>query len=257
MWVDSHAHLDDARFAEDRDEVLARAWEAGVRRILTIGNGAGPDDMACGVPLAREHDWIYTTVGVHPHDASRMERAHLAMMEDLTAEPRVLAIGEAGLDYHYDNSPRSAQREAFEAQLDLAKRCDLPIIIHTREADDDMIRILEEKKPRRGVVHCFTSGAELAERALDLGLMISFSGILTFNQADDIREIAACIPEDRFLVETDAPYLAPVPNRGKRNEPAFVTDTACVLAGIRGMSPEELGERTTQNFEQLFGLDPA
>lgn len=256
MLVDSHAHLDDARFAEDRDEVLARAWNAGVRRILTIGNGTGPDDMACGLPLARQHDWVFTTVGVHPHDASRMQPRHLVMMEELAAETRVLAIGEAGLDYHYDNSPRSAQREAFEAQLDLANRCDLPIVIHTREADDDMIRILHAKKPRRGVVHCFTSGAELAERAVDLGLMISFSGILTFGKADALRAVAAHVPDDQFLVETDAPYLAPVPHRGKRNEPAFVAETATLLAGVRGVSPEELGTRTTRNFERLFGLEP-
>jgi TatD DNase family protein len=252
MVVDSHAHLDDARFAADREQVLERAWQEGVRRILTIGNGTGPDDMTCGFELAREYDWIHTTVGVHPHDAARMEPRHLAMAEELASDDRVLAIGEAGLDYHYDNSPREIQRAVFEAQIDLANRCDLPIVIHTREADEDTIRILEERRPRRGVIHCFTSGATLAERALDLGLMMSFSGILTFKRTETIRDVAARVPEDRLLVETDCPYLAPVPDRGRRNEPAFVTRTAEVLSEIRGVPLAELFESTTRNFERLF-----
>jgi TatD DNase family protein len=254
MLVDSHCHLDDARFEGDRDAVLARAWDAGVRGILTIGNGAGPDDMACGLDLARSRDWIYTSVGVHPHDASRMESRHLERMRELAADPRVVAIGEAGLDYHYDNSPRSLQREAFAAQLALAGELDLPVVIHTREAEADTIRLLDEHRPPRGVVHCFTGSAELAERALDLGLMISFSGILTFAQASPLREIALAIPGDRLLVETDAPYLAPIPNRGRRNEPAWVLDTLRVLAEARGETPEGLAAETTANFERLFGV---
>lgn len=257
MVVDSHAHLDDARFSSDRDEVLERAQAAGVRRILTIGNGTGPDDMGCGLALARAHGWIYTSVGVHPHDGGRMEPRHLNLMEELAADPRVVAIGEAGLDYHYDNSPRTVQREVFSAQLEVARRCNLPVIIHTREADEDMIEILENGPPLRGVVHCFTSGPELAARALDLGLMISFSGIVTFKDAEAIRAVAVSVPEDRLLVETDSPYLAPVPNRGQRNEPSFVVETVRALAKIRGVSPEVLSQSTTRNFEHLFGLDPA
>ena len=257
MFVDSHAHLDDPRFEGDREAVLERAWAAGVRRILTIGNGAGPDDMGCGLALAREHDWIYTTVGVHPHDAARMAPEHLTQMENLASGDRVVAIGETGLDYHYDNSPRDVQRDVFAAQLDLANRLDMPVIVHTREADADTIALLEAKRPRRGVIHCFTSGLDLAGTALGLGLMISFSGIVTFPGAGGIRAAAARVPEDRLLVETDAPYLAPVPNRGKRNEPGFIPATAAALADIRGVSLEALAEATTRNFGVLFALDSA
>lgn len=254
MLVDSHAHLDDARFQPDFDAVLERARAAGVRGILTIGNGTGPDDMGCGLGLARRHDWIFTSVGVHPHAAARMSEHHLAMMRDLAASDRVVAIGETGLDYHYDNSPRPTQREAFAAQLDLANACDLPVIIHTREADTDTIRLLGEHRPRRGVVHCFTSGRELADCALGMGLMISFSGIVTFPKADDLRAIAAGVPPDQIMIETDAPYLAPVPNRGKRNEPSFVAETAEVLARARGETLDVLAAQTTRNFERLFGV---
>lgn len=254
MLVDSHLHLDDPRFDADRDAVLARARQAGVGAALTIGNGSGPDDMGCGLALARAHDWIFTSVGVHPHDASRMEPRHQEMMAELAAHDRVVAIGETGLDYHYDNSPRPVQREAFGRQLALARTCDLPVIVHTREAEEDTIALLGEHGPLRGVVHCFTGSAKLAERALDMGLMLSFSGILTFPKSDALRTVAARVPEDRLLVETDAPYLSPVPHRGQRNEPAFVTATAAALARLRGASPERLGEATTENFKRLFGV---
>jgi len=254
MLVDSHAHLDDARFGEDRDAVLERAWDAGIRTILTIGNGEGSDDMACGVPFAEGCDWIYTTVGVHPHDAERVEPRHLAMMEELAARDRVLAIGETGLDFYYDNSPRDTQCAVFRSQVELAVRLDLPVIIHTRDADPETIRILEDLQPRKGIVHCFTGGEALARSALDLGLMISFSGILTFKTADPIRSIAAWVPTDRTLVETDAPYLAPVPHRGKRNEPAFVSETARTLAEIRNTDEATIHEQTTRNFHDLFGI---
>jgi TatD DNase family protein len=254
MLVDSHAHLDDARFDPDRDEAIRRAWEAGVRGILTIGNGSGPDDMGCGLPLARAHPWIYTTVGVHPHDAGRAESRHFKLMEELARDPNVLAIGEAGLDYHYDNSPRPVQREVFRAQLELANRVDLPVVIHTRDADPDTIALLGETPPARGVVHCFTGGADLMEYALGLGLMISISGILTFPRSEGLRELVRRVPDDRLLVETDAPYLAPAPHRGRRNEPAFVHRTAEALAGLRGVSPERLAGQTAANFERLFGV---
>jgi TatD DNase family protein len=252
MLIDSHAHLDDPRFEEDRDAVLHRAWDAGVRRILTIGNGNGPDQMGCGIPIAEAHDWIYTSVGVHPHDASKVEAHHYDLLENLSAHPCVLAIGETGLDYYYDHSPRDIQREVFRRHLQLSQKLRLPVIIHTRDADDDTERLLRETPPAGGVIHCFTSGQKLAEYALSAGLLISFSGIVTFPKSQPLAEIARQIPSDRFLVETDCPYLAPVPHRGKRNEPVFVAATARFIAGLRGISPEQLGESTSANFLGLF-----
>jgi TatD DNase family protein len=252
MLADSHAHLDDARFAADREELIQRAWDAGVRRILTIGNGTGPDDMGCGIPYAESRNWIFTSVGIHPHDASKAEDRHFPMMETLAKHPRVLAIGETGLDYHYDSSPRDVQCQVFERQLELAGRLRLPVIVHTREADDDTERILQTAAPVNGVLHCFTSSAHLAEVALRLGFLISFSGIVTFPNARDLADIARSVPADRLLVETDCPYLAPVPHRGKRNEPAFVADTAKFIANLREITVEELADVTTRNFTRLF-----
>jgi TatD DNase family protein len=254
VLVDSHAHLDDPRFDEDRDAVVERAWDAGVRTILTIGNGSGPDDMGCGLPLAAHHDWIYTTAGIHPHDAAKAEERHFPLMEDMLGRPGVVAVGETGLDYYYDNSPRAVQRDVFRAQLVLANRLNMPVIIHTRDADADTIQILAEERPLRGVVHCFTGGEALADCALEQGLMISFSGIVTFKGSETLKKIAARVPEDRFLVETDCPYLAPGPHRGKRNEPAFVAETARTLAGLRGSSVEKLVAQTGHNFHQLFEI---
>jgi TatD DNase family protein len=254
MLIDSHAHLDDPRFNTDRDAVLQRAWDAGLRKILTIGNGAGPDQMGCGIPIAEAHDWIYTTVGVHPHDASKVEDRHLGQMEDLAKHPKVLAIGETGLDYYYDNSPRDVQREVFRRQLALARKLDLPAIIHTRDADADTEEILKQETPARGVIHCFTSGERLAEFALSIGFLVSFSGIVTFPNAKALAAIARRIPEDRIVIETDCPYLAPVPHRGKRNEPGFVADTARFVAELRGIAVDELAARTAANFDRVFGL---
>ena len=254
MLVDSHAHLDDPRFDDDRDAVLERAQEAGVGTILTIGNGNGPDDMGCGLRFAEAYDWIYTSVGVHPHDAARVEAKHYTLLKELARRPRVLAIGETGLDYYYENSPRDIQHDVFRKQIELAHQVGLPLIVHTRDADEDTIQILEDEKPNRGVVHCFTGSGALADCALDLGFMISFSGILTFNRADDIQAIAARIPDDRILVETDCPYLAPMPYRGKRNEPSFVRETAHKLASLRGVTAEEIEIQTNRNFRKLFGL---
>ena len=252
MITDSHAHLDDARFATDREALIQRAWDSGVHRILTIGNGAGPDDMGCGIPFAEAYPWVYTTVGVHPHDASRVEERHFEMMDRLAKHPKVLAIGETGLDYHYDNSPRDVQRDVFQRQLEVAAKLDLPVVIHTREADADTERILRQVPLLRGVVHCFTSGRGLADAALELGFLISFSGIVTFPNARELAEIAKTIPADRLLVETDCPYLAPVPHRGKRNEPAFVMETARFLASARGITLEQLAAQTSENFTRLF-----
>jgi TatD DNase family protein len=254
MLIDSHAHLDDPRFDADRDAVLQRAWDAGVRTILTIGNGSGPDQMDCGIPIAEANDWIYTSVGVHPHDAAKVEERHYARMSDLSKHSKVVAIGETGLDFYYDNSPRDAQREVFRRQVTLAKQLRLPVIVHTRDADADTEQILKEEKPDRGLIHCFTSGERLAAFALDIGFAISFSGIVTFPNAKPLAEIARRIPLDRILVETDCPYLAPVPHRGKRNEPSFAADTARFIADLRGITPEELATHASANFERVFGI---
>jgi TatD DNase family protein len=254
MLVDSHAHLDDRRFAADREEAIERAWNAGVRAIVTIGNGTGPDDMACGVPIAETHDWIWTSVGIHPHDAARAEERHYDHMRELARHPRVLAIGETGLDYHYDYSPRDAQRAVFRRQLEIAQELDLPVIVHTREADADTEAILREIRPARGALHCFTSGARLAEAALEIGFMISFSGIVTFRNSGALVEIARGIPDDCILVETDSPYLAPSPHRGKRNEPAFVAETARFLAAARGAEFDAFANLTAANCHRLFSL---
>ena len=257
MLVDSHSHLDDPRFDTDRDAVIQRAWDAGVRKILTIGNGAGPDQMNCGIPLAETYDWIFTSVGVHPHDASKVEERHYFEMEKYAKHPKVVAIGETGLDFYYDNSPRDLQRQVFRKQLALAKTLQLPVIIHTRDADQDTEDILKQETPAQGVIHCFTSGDRLADFALSIGFSISFSGIVTFPTAKALAEIARRIPADRILVETDCPYLAPVPHRGKRNEPSFVADTARFIATLRGVEPEELAAQASANFERVFAAKTA
>lgn len=254
MLIDSHAHLDDARFEEDRDAVLQRAWDAGIRKILTIGNGSGPDDMGCGVPISEQHDWIFTSVGIHPHDASRVEDRHFELIERLARHGKVIAVGEAGLDYHYDNSPRELQRQVFRAQAALARKLNLPLIVHTREADTDTEEILRQEEPPCGVLHCFTSSENLADFALSIGFFVSFSGIVTFPNARSLSEIARRIPADRILVETDCPYLAPVPHRGKRNEPMFVSDTAGFIARLRETSTEEFEKQTSGNFDRLFAF---
>jgi TatD DNase family protein len=255
MLVDSHAHLDDPRFDEDRDAVIQRAWDAGVRKILTIGNGAGPDQMGCGIPIAESRDWIYTSVGVHPHDAIKVEERHYSLIEELAVHPKILGIGETGLDYYYNNSPRDIQREVFRRQLMLANKLNLPVIIHTRDADEDTVALLRETGASRGVIHCFTSGEKLADFALESGFYISFSGIITFPKAEILAAIARRIPVDRILVETDCPYLAPVPHRGKRNEPAFVGDTARFLAEVRHISIDELTVHASANFHTVFALE--
>ena len=254
MLVDSHAHLDDPRFAEDRDAVIQRAWDAGVRKILTIGNGAGPDQMGCGIPIAESRDWIYTSVGVHPHEAIKVEERHYSLIEELAVHPKILGVGETGLDYYYNNSPRDIQREVFRRQLTLANNLNLPVIIHTRDADEDTMTLLRETRASRGVLHCFTSGERLADFALQLGFYISFSGIVTFPKAQALGAIACRIPLDRILFETDCPYLAPVPHRGKRNEPAFVCNTARFLAQLHGIPIDELIAHASANFHTLFAL---
>lgn len=259
MFVDSHAHIDGEEFDADRDEVVARARVAGVRAILNVGTGdphAGNLERA--VALAEKYEGVFAAVGVHPHDARLYDHAaESRLLEIVRRGPPVVAWGEIGLDYHYDNSPREVQREVFAAQLRLARGEGLPVIIHSREADEDTASILHREysgAARGGVMHCFGGGSALAEAALELGFMISFAGNVTFKKAENLREVARAVPLGRLLIETDCPFLAPVPLRGRRNEPAFVVETARFLAHLRGVELEEFGRITSENFARLFGL---
>ena len=249
--VDTHCHLDNEQFNADRDAVIERARAAGVERMMAIGTGEGPPDLEVAIRLAEAHPFIYATIGVHPHDASKATEETFARLRELAQHPKVLAIGEIGLDYHYDFSPRDVQREVFERQLDLAREAGKPIVIHTREAWEDTLEVFRAHWRGEGIMHCFTGDAEQARQALDLGFHLSFGGVLTFPKAEALREAARIAPEDRILVETDCPYLAPVPHRGKRNEPAFVGETARRLAEVRGCTVEAIAEATTRNFERL------
>lgn len=252
--IDSHCHLDDPRFDGDRDEVLERAREAGLEAVMSIGTGNGPPDLEAGLRLAERYDFVWATVGVHPHDAAKANGGTLPRLEELSQHPKVLAIGEIGLDYYYDNSPREMQRAAFRQQLELARKLKKPVIIHTRDAWDDTFSILEEHwapAGLAGIMHCFSGGPREAERALAMGFYISFSGIVTYPKAGGVQEAARITPSERLLVETDAPYLAPVPHRGKRNEPAMVVETAKKLAELRGESYEEISAATTVNFYRV------
>ena len=249
--IDSHTHLDDAQFNEDRAAVIERARAAGVERMLAIGTGGGPPDLEAGVRLAGEYPFVLATVGVHPHDASKATEATFERLRELAAHPKVVAIGEIGLDYHYDFSPRDVQRAVFSRQLAIAAEAALPIIIHTREAWDDTFEILRREWRGEGILHCFTGDAVQARQALDAGFHLAFGGVLTFPKAEPVREAARITPSDRLLIETDCPYLAPVPHRGKRNEPAFVLETARRLAEVRGQTVEEIAALTADNFERL------
>jgi TatD DNase family protein len=253
MLIDSHAHLDFPDFQPDLEALLSRALQAGVDRILAVGSGTGPGTLDCALRLAEKFPALDASVGIHPHEAHLAEEQDYRFLEQLANHKKVVAWGEIGLDYHYDHSPREVQRVVFEKQLELAARWDLPAIIHTREAEEDTLAILAEKwKGRQGVMHCFSGSLQLAEAALDMGFHLSFSGILTFPKAGDVRRIAARVPLDRLLVETDAPYLAPVPWRGKRNEPAFIVETAKSLAELKGLSLEEISSITSANYSRLF-----
>ncbi|HEX6182853.1 MAG TPA: TatD family hydrolase, partial [Pyrinomonadaceae bacterium] len=260
MFVDSHAHIDGEEFDADRDEVVARARAAGVCAVLNVGTGdphGGNFERAAAV--AEKYDGVYAAAGVHPHDARLYDdAAERRLLEVLRVSARMVALGEIGLDYHYDNSPREVQREVFARQLRLAREEGLPVIIHSREADEETAEILERElggSGTRGVMHCFGGGPSLADAALALGFYISFAGNVTFKKAEALREVAAVVPLERLLVETDCPFLAPVPHRGRRNEPAFVVETARFLAELRGVGHEELGLVTSGNFALLFGLD--
>ena len=253
--IDSHCHLDSSEFDADRDEVIARALEAGVEHMVAIGTGNGPPDLEAGIRLADRYAPFYATVGIHPHDAAKAGQADFDRLAELLSHPKVVALGEIGLDYHYDFSPRETQRSVFIRQMEIAAAAKKPIVIHTREAWDDTVALLEQHwKPHAigGIMHCFSGGPDEARRALDLGFYLSFGGIVTFPKALDVQAAAREAPADRILVETDAPYLAPVPKRGKRNEPALIVHTARKLAELRGQSLEELGRVTSDNFRRLL-----
>ena len=257
MLVDSHCHLDFPDFDADRDALMARAEAAGVGTIVTISTHVAR--FANLKAIAARYSRVFCSIGTHPHNAAEESDVPVAELVRIAADPVVVAIGEAGLDYHYDYSPRAIQRAVFLRHIAAARETQLPLVIHAREADDDIASILEEEAGKGTfpfVLHCFSSGADLARRGLALGGYLSFSGILTFKRSEDLRAIAAEAPLDRLLVETDAPYLAPVPHRGRRNEPAFVAETAKVLAGVRGASNEALTAATSENFFRLFSKVP-
>jgi TatD DNase family protein len=282
MFIDSHAHLEGKRYDADRDDVLKRAKSAGVTTYLAIGNGDGPGTADCGIRLAeqysgcKEYPEIWASVGIHPHEASLASEAAYAQLAAWARHPRVVAWGEIGLDYFYDHSPREVQKEAFRRQMELAKAAQLPIIIHCRPSDnsenawDDCLAMIaehwvgerlgaksESAEPeaapeRGGILHCFTGSVEHARRALELGFLISFAGNITFPKAQNIRDAAQMVPLDRMLIETDSPYLAPIPHRGQRNEPMFVIETARKIAELRSMTAEAVGGQTAENFRRYF-----
>lgn len=253
MLVDSHCHLDFKDFEGELDDVVARAGAAGVGTMVSISTHLSKFEGVKAV--AERFDNVWCSVGVHPHQAGEEGVDSPDRLVELAQHPRVVGIGESGLDYYYDNSPRDRQQISFRAHIEAARETGLPLIVHARDADEDAADIMRdemEKGAYTAVMHCFSSGRGLAEAALEMGMYISFSGILTFKNAQELRDIARDVPEDRILVETDSPFLAPIPNRGKRNEPAFVTHTAEVLAEVRGMDRNALETATTDNFFRLF-----
>lgn len=258
MFTDSHAHIDGPEFDADRVEVIERAHAAGVKTILNVGTGdphSGVFERA--IELGRNNASIFSAIGVHPHDARFYDDQAESLIKELLARERVVAWGEIGLDFHYDNSPRDVQMDAFKRQLRAARECDVPVIIHTREAEAETVEILRSEyagAERRGVFHCFTGSKELAQHALELDFFISFSGIVTFRKAEDLREIAKQVPLENLLIETDCPFLAPVPHRGNRNEPAYVVEVARCIAELRGLQIDEVAHVTTENFKRFLRI---
>ena len=255
LLVDSHAHLDDTDFDPDRVAVIDRARDAGLRYILVAGGGTGPDRLDSPLAIAESHDWIFASVGVHPHEARHFSDSHAEKILQLARHPKVVAVGEIGLDYHYDHSPRDVQKQVLIRQMELARELHLPIIIHCRDAWADLREVVAahwHSAGLGGILHCFTGSHEDARAFLDWGFLISFAGNLTFKKAENLREVAAVIPLDRLLTETDCPYLAPVPNRGKRNEPAYVRAVTQELARLRNVTEEELARAVLVNFEEFL-----
>jgi len=255
--IDSHAHIDFPQFAEDREAMLERARAAGVTTLLAIGSGPGPEKLDAAIPFAEQHDWIYATVGTHPHEAKDLTRAHLERLAQLAGHPRVIAYGEIGLDYFYDHSPRDVQQSVFREQMELAAKAKLPIIIHCRDAWADCMGMLEQHwhpTGLGGILHCFTSTLEDAQRGLEMGFMISFAGNSTYPKAQNLRDVAKALPLEKLLIETDSPFLAPQPYRGKRNEPAYVGEVAKAIGSVRNLAAEEIASATAENFRRFFGL---
>lgn len=260
IFVDSHCHVDGAEFDEDRDEVIGRAKSAGVEMMLVIGTGE-PDsgNFERAVALAEKHENIFAAVGVHPHDAKTYDdQAENRLINLAKQSKKIVALGEIGLDFYYEHSPKDVQKTVFRKQIHLAKKLDLPIIIHSREADDETVEILRDECSgesfRGGVMHCFGGTAQMARDLMDIGFLISFAGNVTFKRAENLREAARVVPLDRLLIETDCPYLAPIPFRGRRNEPAFVAETAKFLADFYAIELAELANRTTENFLEFFRI---
>ncbi|MDQ3750304.1 MAG: TatD family hydrolase [Acidobacteriota bacterium] len=264
IFVDSHCHIDGAEFDTDREDVIKRAREVGVKMMLVVGTGDATnfENFSRVVRLAEKHENIFASVGVHPHDAKTYNAENERRLIELASESeKVIAWGEIGLDLYYDHSLPELQKEIFRRQIQIAKELDLPIIIHSRDADVETIEILTEECAgenfRGGIMHCFGGTAEMAERLMDIGFLISFAGNVTFKKAENLRDAARIVPLEKLLIETDAPYLAPIPFRGKRNEPMFVVETAKFLADFYGLEVEELAKQTTQNFLDFFKLNLA
>lgn len=255
MLFDTHVHLNARQFMEDREETIQRAFDAGVKYMVVVGFDS--ETIPLAIEIAEQYDTIYAAVGWHPVDAIDMTEDHLKWIEELSAHPKVVAIGEMGLDYHWDKSPKDIQKEVFRKQIQLAKKVQLPIIIHNREATEDIIEILQEEDAQAvgGIMHCYNDSVEYVQTCLDMNFYISLGGPVTFKNAPLPKEVAVQVPGDRLLVETDAPFLAPHPNRGKRNEPAYVKLVAEEIADLRGVSLEELSKLTTQNAFSLFKLE--
>ena len=255
--IDSHAHIDYPQFAEDREAMFDRARAAGVEHILAIGTGPGPEKLDAAIEYAEKYDWIYASIGIHPHEAKEVTQQHLDKLAELAKHPKVIAWGEIGLDYFYDHSPRDVQDRVFRDQMALAHQAKLPIIIHCRDAWADTLNVLEEAWKLTGlggILHCFTSTLEDAQRGLDMGFLISFAGNSTYPKAANIRDVAKALPLENILIETDCPYLAPPPYRGKRNEPAYVAEVARTLASVRDLPADEFAARTAGNFRRFFRL---
>lgn len=258
LLLDSHAHLDHSDFDADRDAVIMRARAAGLQYLLAIGGGDGPDHMDEALSIAKRYEWIYATVGIHPHEARQAEDRHFDMVRSAAGDPKVVGIGEIGLDYHYDHSPRDVQKRVLIRQLELAREVKLPIVIHCREAWSDMRQIVDAHWARAGIggfLHCFSGSREDAVAFLDWGFLLSFAGNLTFKKAEPLRAVAREVPVDRLLSETDSPYLAPAPYRGKRNEPAYVLEVTRELASLHNLSEEDMGRQAVANFARLFRLE--
>ncbi|HYQ48176.1 MAG TPA: TatD family hydrolase, partial [Thermodesulfovibrionales bacterium] len=253
-FIDTHCHIEMKEFDPDREEVIARSRAAGIESLITIGSDL--QGTLKSVELAERHDSIYCSVGIHPHDAKDFTDSTYRLLKDLTARKKVVAIGETGLDYHYDHSPRDVQKRVFEQHLALAGETGLPVVIHSREADSDTLQIVRASGITNGVFHCFSGDREMAEQVMALGFYISLAGPVTFRKATGLHAIARLVPDDYLLIETDAPYLAPEPFRGKRNEPAYLPQTAARIAGLRGISLQDIARITTLNAKRLFTIGP-